>query len=577
LQYKRREIELKESRDNLKEQIEECTAEIRKQADLLNLTHDAIFTRDFNDKITFWNRGAEETYGWSQDEALGKIAPDLLQTEFSKPLSEIKATVLMHNWWNGELIHTKRDSTKIIVSSRWSLQKDENDEPMGFIEINIDITERKRADEHFHKELERESVLFGLYNKAPELTDKELYDYALDHAVSLTGSIIGFFHLVSDDQKNIILTTWNSETLKNCTASFENHYPVEMAGNWVDCIHLKRPVIYNDFSNSPNRKGLPEGHTPVKRFMSIPVFDGDKIKFIFGVGNKREEYDDHDVIQIQAVANELYKIIKQRHWEEALKEAHDNLEEQVKERTLELNVLVDELKRSNEELEQFAYVASHDLQEPLRTTASFAQLLKRRYEGKFDENADEFMDYIVDAAKRMQQMITDLLQYSRVMTKGGEFKSTDVEESIGTAILNLKSVIDENKAEITHDPLPTVIADSGQLVKVFQNLISNAIKYRKKDETPKIHVSARKDKGEYVFSVIDNGMGMDPQFTERIFTIFQRLHTGDEYEGTGIGLSIVKRIIERHGGRIWVESELSKGSTFYFTIPFIGIRNESKL
>ncbi|MEN6552382.1 MAG: ATP-binding protein [Methanobacterium sp.] len=231
--------------------------------------------------------------------------------------------------------------------------------------------------------------------------------------------------------------------------------------------------------------------------------------------------------------------------------------------------LEEELKRSNQELQQFAYVASHDLQEPLRTISSFTQLLERRYKEKLDPDADEFIEYVVEAAQRMQQMILDLLEYSRIMTAGRKFERINTTESLNIALFYLKGIIEDRNAEITHDKLPAVTGDQGQITKVFQNLISNAIKFRKHDKPPKIHISARKDtqKNEYVFSVADNGIGMDTQYAERIFTIFQKLHTIEEYPGSGIGLSIVKRIIERHGGHVWVESDLGKGSTFYFTIP----------
>jgi len=231
--------------------------------------------------------------------------------------------------------------------------------------------------------------------------------------------------------------------------------------------------------------------------------------------------------------------------------------------------LEEELKRSNDELQQFAYVASHDLQEPLRTIASFTQLLERRYKEKLDPDADEFIGYVVEAAKRLQQMIIDLLEYSRIMTRGDLFTEVNVNDVLNDALFYLQGAIDDTCAEITHDPLPNVVADKNQLTKVFQNLISNSIKFRKNDITPKIHVSSKKEKNEYIFSVQDNGIGMEPQYAERIFTIFQRLHTREEYQGTGIGLSIVRRVIERHRGHVWVESELGVGSTFYFTIPLL--------
>jgi signal transduction histidine kinase len=244
-----------------------------------------------------------------------------------------------------------------------------------------------------------------------------------------------------------------------------------------------------------------------------------------------------------------------------------NLDKEVQERTKDQEKLIEELKRSNKELEVFAYVASHDLQEPLRTITSFTQLLERRYKGKLDDDADEFIDFIVDGSKRMKQLILDLLEYSRVTTKGHEFQPVNTENLLDYVLNNLNTLIIENNVIITLDYLPTINADKGQLARVFQNLISNSIKFRKPDEHPKIQISYDERENEHLFGVYDNGIGIEKQYFDRIFTIFQRLHTVKEYSGTGIGLSVTKRIIERHGGHIWVESELGKGSTFYFTLP----------
>ena len=232
----------------------------------------------------------------------------------------------------------------------------------------------------------------------------------------------------------------------------------------------------------------------------------------------------------------------------------------------ELQETLIKLKRSNSELEQFAYVASHDLQEPLRMISSFLQLLQMRYSGQLDSDADEFINFAVDGAKRMQELIQDLLAYSRVTTKGNEFKDIKMEEALEQALMNLKISIEENNAIITHDSLPIISADYSQMIQLLQNLIGNSIKYRS-DKTPKIHISAQEKDNQWIFSVEDNGIGIDSQYSDQVFQIFKRLHTNDEYKGTGIGLAITKRIIERHSGRIWVESELGKGSKFYFTIP----------
>ena len=391
---KKLENELKQSRDHLEEQVKERTAELeesykslkeselkaKEQADLLEITHEAIFVRDITDKISFWNKGAEELYGWSKRDVLGKILQKLLQTEYPEPLEEIKNKALSSGRWDGELTHTKRDGTKINVLSRWSLQKDNLNNPIGFMEVNTDITESKLA------EIEREN-------------------------------------------------------------------------------------------------------------------------------------------------------------------------------------LIKDLKLSNEELRQFAYITSHDLQEPLRTMSSYAGLLKHRYKGQLDQDADEFIEFMVNDAARMKAMIQGLLDYSRIGTRGKKFENFNSEEALNNDLYDLASSIKENNAKITYDKLPVIYADKDQIALVFQNLIGNSIKFRREDVSPNIHISACKKEEEYVFSVSDNSIGMEPEYTDKIFEIFKRLHAIGEYEGAGIGLAIVKRIIDRHGGRVWVRSKLGKGSTFYFTVP----------
>jgi PAS domain S-box-containing protein len=238
-----------------------------------------------------------------------------------------------------------------------------------------------------------------------------------------------------------------------------------------------------------------------------------------------------------------------------------------KEAEKDLAQKVEELSRSNEELGQFAYIASHDLQEPLRMVASYTQLLSRRYTGKLDKDADEFIAFAVDGANRMQHLIQDLLTYSRVGTKVNDLRDTSGEDALQQALVNLQGAIADSGALVTHDLLPAVLADETQLVQLFQNLIGNAIKYQSPG-IPHVHVSAEKNGGgKWIFSVRDNGLGIDPRYFERIFGMFQRLHKRDEFDGTGIGLAICKKIVERHGGNISVASEPGKGSTFCFTIP----------
>ncbi len=267
-----------------------------------------------------------------------------------------------------------------------------------------------------------------------------------------------------------------------------------------------------------------------------------------------------NIVLVWAVWFAMKRAEREREREEArIRELNAELEERVEQRT-------EALRRSNEDLQQFAYVASHDLQEPLRMVASYTELLQRRYKGQLDADADQFINYAVEGVKRMNNLIRDLLAYSRAGdTPEEHLVPVNTEETLGSALQNLRASIGEVNAEVTHDPLPSVQYDPIRLTQVFQNLIGNAIKYRG-DRTPRIHISSKSRGFELIFVVRDNGIGIDPKYHNQIFGIFKRLH-GREYEGTGIGLAMCKKIIERHGGRIWVESIPGNGSTFYFSIP----------
>ena len=237
----------------------------------------------------------------------------------------------------------------------------------------------------------------------------------------------------------------------------------------------------------------------------------------------------------------------------------------------ELERTAEELKRSNAELEEFAYVASHDLQEPLRMVASYTQLLERRYAERLDDTAREFIAYAVDGAKRMQQFIKDLLRYSRVSTEAQPFEPVPLKEVYDTVIANLRFAIGECGAKVGAGELPAVLGDPRQLTQLLQNLVGNALKFRQPGKPPEIAVRAERQGDCWHISVRDNGIGLDAKFYERVFVIFQRLHTRDEYEGTGLGLAICKKIVERHGGRIWVESQPGEGATFSFTLPALPV------
>jgi PAS domain S-box-containing protein len=229
--------------------------------------------------------------------------------------------------------------------------------------------------------------------------------------------------------------------------------------------------------------------------------------------------------------------------------------------------LQDSLTESNTALEQFAYVASHDLQEPLRTLSAYAQLLAKKYQGKFDADADQFLAFITSASARMGTLVRDLLAYARLTTEVERPSSIALDEDLEAALTHLKQAIEESGARVTHDPMPTLPVDRGQMVRLFQNLIGNAVKYRHPERPAEVHISAEQQGTEWVISVRDNGIGFDPNHAGTIFAPFKRLHTAEEYPGTGVGLAICKRIVQAQGGRIWAESQPGNGTSFFFTLP----------
>ena len=277
---------------------------------------------------------------------------------------------------------------------------------------------------------------------------------------------------------------------------------------------------------------------------------------IVAAGNLHHTVEVHGQDEVSQLARAF------NHMTQALKTSHARLEEKIAEH----QQAAAELARSNADLEQFAYVASHDLQEPLRKITNFTQLLTQRYQHQLDVRAEKYMHYIVDGTTRMQRLIQDLLTYSRVSRGNLSWEPTDLEAVLVETLATFEVTIRETKAEITHDPLPLIWANPTQLAQVLQNLLGNALKFHG-TATPRIHVSAMQRDSEWVFAIRDHGIGIDPQYAKRIFTIFQRLHTREEYPGTGIGLAICQKIVERHGGRIWVESQPEQGAVFYFTIP----------
>ncbi|MDQ3339877.1 MAG: ATP-binding protein [Myxococcota bacterium] len=308
------------------------------------------------------------------------------------------------------------------------------------------------------------------------------------------------------------------------------------------------PHLTNDVPHDP-RVGNPEwaAREMMVAFAGYPLLVDNKLIGVLAMFSRETLHDD-TLSALASIADAIAQGIVRRRTE------------------IELEQRVEELARSNADLEQFAYVASHDLQEPLRMISSYTQLLARRYKGKLDQDADDFVGFVVEGVMRMQRLINDLLAYSRVGTRGGDFAEIELDDVLKGVLANLQVAIAEANAEVTHDPLPRLRGDATQLGHVLQNLVGNAVKFCG-DKAPRVHIAVRSDGGKWIVSVKDNGIGIEAEYFERIFVIFQRLHPREKYPGTGIGLAIAKKIIERHGGMIWVESKVGEGTTVSFSLP----------
>lgn len=539
------------------------------------------------------------------------------------------------------------------------------------LQVLRDVTERKAAEAILKARLR-------LSEAAQQAGGDEIMQAALDEAEALTGSSIGFFHLVNEDQKSLTLQAWSTNTLKSmCHAQGKgSHYAIDQAGVWVECFYARKPVIHNDYAGLPNKKGMPQGHAPVVRELAVPIIRAGRVVGIMGVGNKASDYTSADAMILEALASPVLDLVARKNMEAALhrtqgryhalfenmmdgfahcrmvfddkglpadfvyidvnsafqaltgladvvgktvsevipgiKQSNPELleiygrvartgkserfeigiaplkkwfavsvyspqpehfvavfEDITSRKAAEegLKIALAELSRSNSDLQQFASVASHDLQAPLRTVTGFLGLLKDRYSAQLDDKGREFITFATDGAQRMGQLIRDLLAFARVGSRGGEFRTMELGKVLQRALAERKDAIADSGAVITQDALPIVVADEGQMAQLLSNLIGNAIKYQAKDHRPRIHVGAKRGEGHWLISVRDNGIGIDPKHADCVFDLFRRLHGQGEYEGTGIGLAICKRILERHGGRIWVESQPGQGSTFLFTLP----------
>ncbi len=430
--------------------------------------------------------------------------------------------------------------------------------PGQFAVLFSDISKHKQAEQILARESDRAIALLDLYQKAPFLSDQQLYDFVVEKAVSLTHSTIGFLDRVMDDQKTIIFTSWNQNAHAKCSASYNRRYSLSEAGNWADCIRQRAPVVYNNYAGSPNRKGLPEGHVPVKRFMSIPVMDNVKVKYIIGVGNKHTDYNHDDITHFKLVAAEFEKIFKQRAADEAIRNLNIDLENKVQERTAQLSA-------ANQELEAFAYSVSHDLRAPLRAIEGFSQALMEDHAAALEPSALEYLKRVSSEAQRMARLIDDILKLSRLSRMEIHTQPVNLSAMVLEILKHMQQVEPDRRIEIIIAENADTSADPNLIRQALENLLSNAWKFTSNQDSARIEFGVHPDQ-DNTFFIKDNGTGFDMKYAEKLFTPFQRLHSITEFPGTGIGLSFVKNIIAKHGGRVWCESARNQGATFFFSL-----------
>jgi two-component system, chemotaxis family, CheB/CheR fusion protein len=485
----------------------------------------AIFMLDPQGRIATWNRGAERLKGYKTQEIIGQHFSKFYPKEDRAKAAMELRTAIRKGFYREEGWRIRKDGSRIWARVVLTPVRSMTGKLKGFAKVTFDMSAQKAADEKLRQSEER----FRL-----------MVDAVQDYAIFML------------DAKGYVVT-WNigAERLKL-------YKPNEIIGKHISTFYPKED----------RRTQIPQ------KLMAHAVKHGRAVDEGWRVRKDGSRFWANVTItalkdkegNLRGFSKVTRDMTERKKKEEELRYAYNALEEKVQERTRELQKYSEELMRSNADLQQFAYIASHDLQEPLRIVSIYADLLKRQLKDNSDLTVQNYFAFLQEGAQRAQRLIRELLEYSRIGTQGQTFVNVPIESVIKHVASLMDITISESKAKITHDHLPTLNVDRFQMEQLFQNLFTNAIKYRS-SVPPVIHVSAQLRNEEWVFSVKDNGIGIEPQYKDLIFTVFKRLHSPQDYPGTGIGLALCKKIIERHGGKIWVESALGRGATFRFTLP----------
>ncbi len=487
--------------------LKQQSAELSKQAALLEMAHDAIFVRDINSLITYWNRGAEEMYGWPREEALGKTSHSLLKTQFPIPLAEIERQVDSQKHWEGELTHTTREGKQIIVESRWGLVQDKDEAPLAMLEINRDVTGRRRQDARFRGLLEcapdaivvvRTDGRIALVNAEAERLFGYSREELLDHSVDM---------LVPERSR------------------------CDEFGNWANLFREARP---RTLGPSLELYGLRK--------------NGTEFPLEIGLSPLKTERE-------TLVSSGIRDVSDRKRVETGIRKLNADLARRST-----------ELEATNKELETFAYSVSHDLRAPLRAIAGFSQMLVEDYGSKLNEDGRDCIRRVCSATQRMGELIDCLLGLARLSRQEIQREQVDLSSIAGSVVEILRQGEPNRQVEVVIAPTAPVQADRRLMEVVLQNLIANAWKFTGKNPQARIEFGVCGDDGKRVFFVRDNGAGFDMAYAGKLFGTFQRLHGQNEFQGHGIGLATVQRVINRHGGHVWAEAEVGKGAMFSFTL-----------
>jgi PAS domain S-box-containing protein len=499
---------------------------------------------DDDRKVIYENPALEKILGLSETELkLGKYAE---RKYFNSDYTEIPSSELPSSKAFDEQKPVKDVEVGVLLDNTTMIWTNVSAIPLSFPDwkmllVTYDITSHKQVEEKLKESYER-------FNLAQKVSNIGTFEWNIQRGVNIWTPELEAMYGLKEGEFPGTQEAWEElihpEDMQKAVGG------VEVALKTGEPVESEFRVKWADDSV----------HWLLGRWQAIKGDDGEPLKLI-GINVDITELKKYESKQQNLLKNEKELTSKLHISNQELEKANMEL---IHQQNVQ-NKLIQKLEISNKELEQFAYVASHDLQEPLRMVTSFTQLLAMKYRSKLDSDADDYIDFIVEGSHRMKDLIDDLLAYSRLNTEKTEYQFNDLNQIVDKVLLGMKNTLAEENAQITQDKLPTIRCDSSQLGQVFQNLISNSIKFHQTN--PKIHISAEETDGKWIVGVSDEGIGISPEYQEQIFDLFKRLHTRKEYPGTGIGLSICKRVVERHNGKIWVESEPGNGSSFYFTLP----------